>query len=284
MTIDRGDLPGGCRSNFCDPAENQTADHTHYEPVTPAQDSRSPIAKPARRCRSLLNDHLYRPRRAALKLVEGWREENQHTARGEIIHEHADLAGYETLRESEDSNFKSQIILWRALPVWSARLGLSGKCDIVEVQLRSPAPDRKFEISDFRPDHLAGLKPVEYKVGKRRQWDNDDAQVCAQALCLEVMFGLPIPGGANFHADSKRRREVVFTPELRVRTEAAIAELRSLLRESEIQDLKSEVPSLLPAVWRPACAECSCSTSACPGRSAAKFARRLAACCLKLAM
>lgn len=261
------------------PTEQTKSQTAHYEPVTPAQDSRSQIAE-AREALplSLLNDHLYCPRRAALKLVEGWREENQHTARGEIIHEHADLAGYETLRESEDSNFKSQIILWRALPVWSARLGLSGKCDIVEVQLRSPAPDRKFEISDFRPDHLAALKPVEYKVGKRRQWDNDDAQVCAQALCLEEMFGLPIPGGAIFHADSKRRREVVFTPELRVRTEAAIAELRSLLRESEIQNLKPEVPSLPPAVWRPACAECSLFDLCLPRAISSEIrARRLAA-------
>ncbi|HEY5893665.1 MAG TPA: hypothetical protein VIT91_10580, partial [Chthoniobacterales bacterium] len=44
---------------------------------------------------SLLNDYLYCPRRAALKLVEGWRSANQHTARGDIVHEHADLPGYE---------------------------------------------------------------------------------------------------------------------------------------------------------------------------------------------
>ena len=38
---------------------------------------------------SLLNDCLYCPRRAALKLVEGWREANQHTERGDIVHENA---------------------------------------------------------------------------------------------------------------------------------------------------------------------------------------------------
>lgn len=261
------------------PTEQTKSQTAHHEPVTPTQDSRSQIAEVREALPlSLLNDHLYCPRRAALKLVEGWREANAHTLRGEIIHEHADLAGYETLRESEVSNFKSQIILWRALPVWSARLGLSGKCDIVEVQLRSPAPNRKFEISNFRPDHLAALKPVEFKVGKRRQWDNDDAQVCAQALCLEEMFGRPIPGGAIFHADSKRRREVAFTPELRARTEAAITGLHSLLRESEILNLKSEIPSLPPAVWRPACAECSLFDICLPRAISSEIrARRLAA-------
>ena len=44
---------------------------------------------------SLLNDFLYCPRRAALKAVEGWREANEHTVRGDIAHEHADLPGYE---------------------------------------------------------------------------------------------------------------------------------------------------------------------------------------------
>ncbi len=43
---------------------------------------------------SLLNDYLYCPRRAALKVVEGWREANEHTERGDIVHEHSDLAGY----------------------------------------------------------------------------------------------------------------------------------------------------------------------------------------------
>ena len=42
---------------------------------------------------SLLNDYLYCHRRAALKVVEGWRSANQHTARGDIVHEHADLRG-----------------------------------------------------------------------------------------------------------------------------------------------------------------------------------------------
>ena len=33
---------------------------------------------------SLLNDFLYCPRRAALKAIEGHREENEHTIRGDI--------------------------------------------------------------------------------------------------------------------------------------------------------------------------------------------------------
>lgn len=169
---------------------------------------------------SLLNDFLYCPRRAALKMVEGWRGANEHTARGDIVHEHSDLAGYEVAKG---------VTLLRALPVWSERFRLLGKCDIVE-------------------RHLDGtLLPVEFKLGKRRQWENDDAQVCAQALCLEEMFGVSIPRAAIFHAASKRRREVELTPDLRRVTESAIGDLHRLLA-------RETVP---PAALKPACEHCS---------------------------
>lgn len=180
---------------------------------------------------SLLNDYLYCPRRAALKIVEGWRSANEHTNRGDIVHEHADLPGYEVAKG---------VTLLRALPVWSERLGLNGKCDIVEQ----------------RTD--GSLLPVEFKLGKRRQWENDDAQLCAQALCLEEMFGIPIPRGAIFHADSKRRREVEFTPELRGATERAIGDLHSLSASNVGRaGAKCRDPVIPPAVFKPACEECS---------------------------
>jgi CRISPR-associated exonuclease Cas4 len=196
---------------------------------------------------SAINQYLFCPRRAAFIHIEGVFEDNEHTLRGDIVHEHTDLAGYEVAKG---------VTLLRALPVWSERLGLSGKCDIVEVELAS-ASNLKSQISDLKSAGIGALKPVEFKLGKRRKWDNDDAQLCAQALCLEEMFGLPVPRGAIFHADSKRRREVEFTPELRALTERAIADLHALLRQFEISNLRFEIPRLPPAVWKPACEECS---------------------------
>jgi len=211
---------------------------------------------------SLLNDYLYCPRRAALKLVEGWRSANQHTERGDIVHEHSDLAGYEVVKG---------VTLLRALPVWSERLGLNGKCDIVEVRPLSRPADT-LSPSDGERDGgrgIGGLLPVEFKLGKRRQWENDDAQLCAQALCLEEMFHTSIPRGAVFHADSKRRREVEFTPELRARTETAITALHALLDSAlraplplsastgERDGVRCRDGSLPPAVFKPACEECS---------------------------
>lgn len=182
---------------------------------------------------SLLNDFVYCPRRAALKAIEGVRSGNVHTVRGDIVHEHTDLAGYEVVRGTK---------LLRALPVCSTRLGLNGKCDIVEQ----------------RPDGT--LYPVEFKIGKRRRWENDDAQLCAQALCLEEMFSGIVRGGAVFHADSKRRREVEFTPELRAATEAAIGALRRMIESGA-------VPA---AELKPQCDGCSLREICLPEMAGAK--------------
>jgi CRISPR-associated exonuclease Cas4 len=182
----------------------------------PSQISDAPEPLPL----SLLNDFLFCHRRAGLKIVEGLRRANVHTLIGDLAHEHADLPGYE---------FAKGVTLLRALPVWSERLGLNGKCDIVE-------------------QHPGGaLVPVEYKKSKRRHFDNDDVQLCAQALCLEEMFARPVERGAVFHAASKRRREVEFTAELRALTEQTAVEVHALLSSDSVP----------PAVLKPQCAECS---------------------------
>jgi CRISPR-associated exonuclease Cas4 len=184
---------------------------------------------------SLLNDFLFCDRRAGLKMIEGLRGENVHTLIGDLAHEHADLPGYEIAKG---------VKLLRALPVWSERLGLNGKCDIVEQH----------------PD--GALVPVEYKKSKRRHFENDDAQLCAQGLCLEEMFARPVERGAVFHAASKRRREVEFTVALRRFTEAALAGLHEMFDAGEVP----------PAVYKPACTECSLFELCLPRISAAPAA------------
>jgi CRISPR-associated exonuclease Cas4 len=115
-------------------------------------------------------------------------EDNIYTARGQAVHHLVDTPGYE---------IKAGVRVERALPVWSDRLSLIGKADLVE----------------FCPD--GSVYPVEFKHGPKRQKLHDDIQLAAQAMCLEDMLGRPVPKGAIFHASSHRRREVVFTPELK---------------------------------------------------------------------
>ncbi|QLH51854.1 MAG: CRISPR-associated protein Cas4 [Candidatus Accumulibacter cognatus] len=152
---------------------------------------------------SALNQYAYCPRRCALIYLENEFEENRHTASGNAEHARVDRVAHATSREGARVEY--------ALPIWSERLGLIGKGDVVE----------------FWPDRT--IYPVEYKHGVKKQHDNDDLQLAAQALCLEEMFGRPILQGAIFHAKSKRRREVKFTAELRAATEQTVASIRKML-------------------------------------------------------
>ena len=44
--------------------------------------------------------------------------------------------------------------------------------------------------------------PVEYKRGKPKAHRADEVQLCAQALCLEEMIGVPVPEGALFYGET----------------------------------------------------------------------------------
>jgi CRISPR-associated exonuclease Cas4 len=103
-----------------------------------------------------------------------------------------------------------------SLPVWSQRLGLSGRCDMVE----------------FHPD--GSVYPVEYKHGKRKRWMNDDLQLAAQALCLEETLSQPVAKGAIYHQQSRRRREVVIDAPLRQAVETAALEMHRLLTDKKL--------------------------------------------------
>lgn len=168
---------------------------------------------------SALNHYLYCERRCALIHVEGVFRENTFTVEGSLRHEAADTPGYET---------EPGVRVTRALPVFSTELGLSGTADIVEFRGGVPYP-------------------VEYKRGKRRAWDNDDVQLCAQALCLEEMFQSRVEEGAVFHAASRRRRKVLFGEPLRRLTRDTVEAVRRLLMERKLPR----------AVYKPQCEGCS---------------------------
>jgi CRISPR-associated exonuclease Cas4 len=172
---------------------------------------------------SALNQYAYCPRRCYLIHAEGEFRDNVHTVSGTLEHERVDQT---------ESRARGDIRVEYALPVWSDTLGLSGRCDVVE----------------FHPDGT--IYPVEYKHGKRKQWDNDDLQLAAQALCLEAMFGKQIIRGAIFHQRSKRRREVILTEALRQNVVSVVENIRVLLSGSVR-------PSPLKAPESVRCHECS---------------------------
>jgi CRISPR-associated exonuclease Cas4 len=169
---------------------------------------------------SALNDLLFCPRRCALHRIEQLWQENAYTVEGSHAHRLVHAALFE-----EDAEGALRTV--RGLWLRSHRLRLVGITDLVE----------------FRPEPY----PVEYKRGRKRRWDNDEVQLCAQALCLEEMLSCPVPAGAIFHVRSRRRREVVFDEALRHTTEQAVERLHALLASGQTP---------LP-VLHPKCKACS---------------------------
>lgn len=188
-----------------------------------------------------LQHMVFCPRQAALIHVERVWRENVATAQGRILHERADQPGQDR---------RGSILIKRAVPLRCDRLRIAGMADTVEYHDDPAAPQ--------------GLRPfpVEYKRGGRRRLA-DEVQLCAQALCLAEMHGCIVPCGALFYGAIRRRVDVVFTEQLRARTEQAVHELRALIDARK-------VPAPEPGAK---CRDCSlesiCLPDACakPGRA-----------------
>ena len=169
---------------------------------------------------SALQHWVYCPRQCGLIHLEQVFEDNIHTARGNAVHKLVDTPGYDV---------RSGVKVERSLPLWSDRLGLIGKADLVE----------------FHPDGT--VFPVEFKHGRKRQKTHDDIQLAGQAICLEDMLGRPVPRGAIYHASSHRRREVAITVALRELVVQTAGAIRAMLSAGT-----------LPApVFDARCRECS---------------------------
>jgi CRISPR-associated exonuclease Cas4 len=156
---------------------------------------------------SALQHWTYCPRQCALIHVEQVFADNVHTARGNAVHALVDEPGYE-LRKGVKAE--------RSLPLWSDRIGLIGKADLVE----------------FHPD--GNVFPVEFKHGPKRKHTHDDIQLAAQAICLEEMLGKPVLRGAIYHASSRRRREVDIDAGLRKLVEDTTAAVRACIQNGQL--------------------------------------------------
>lgn len=150
---------------------------------------------------SALQHYAFCPRQCALIFVDREWEDNLFTDRGARVHKAVDMP-FGALRDGARVEF--------ALPLYSDRLNLVGRADVVE-------------FCDGVP------YPVERKLGLRRSVRPDEVQLCAQAICLEEMFGVDVPRGALYCYRTRRRREVVFSEDLRREVENIAQKVRDLI-------------------------------------------------------
>lgn len=157
---------------------------------------------------------LFCRRQWALIHVEQQWADNVRTIEGNIAHKNAHDPTQKTKR--------ADVLTIRALRVRSEQLGLSGECDVVEFVRDPNGVPLSGEEGLWRP------YPVEYKRGAPKHNICDEAQLCAQAMCLEEMLCCEITEAALYYGETRRRMAVSLTQELRCAVEKAAEEMHRL--------------------------------------------------------
>jgi CRISPR-associated exonuclease Cas4 len=152
---------------------------------------------------SALEHYSYCPRQCALIHLEHVWDENVYTMRGRDVHERVDEAS---------SHAEAGVRVERALPIWSKRLNLTGRADVVEFHGSIPYP-------------------VEYKSGRHRRGHSESLQLCAQAVCLEEMLNVKIDKGALYWHGSRERKELALTDALKAQVQEISEAVHKMIAE-----------------------------------------------------
>ena len=166
-----------------------------------------------------LNQYAYCPHRCWRMFCLGGFVDNQYTIEGTSLHDRV-----HSLSEGHREN------TWQFRAVWlkSERYRLIGKSDLIE-------------------ENDGRWYPVEYKRGHRGKFDNDELQVCAQALCLEDMTGQPVNLGYLYYAHSHQRQPVEISAELRQAALVTITAIANMFHSG----------AMPPAIYSQRCKGCS---------------------------
>jgi CRISPR-associated exonuclease Cas4 len=152
-------------------------------------------------------------RQWALIHVEDQWKENVLTVEGKQVHERADDPYFSEVRDG--------VIITRSMPIASYKLGLIGRCDVVEFIPSTEGVQLPHRKGMYLP------VPVEYKHGKPK-WDEcDEAQLCAQVICLEEMLAVSIPSAFLYYWEIRRREEIPMSEELRALVKKYALEMHS---------------------------------------------------------
>ena len=160
---------------------------------------------------------------ALIHIEQQWAE-NFRTVDGELMHRNAHDAGFQESR--------GDLYITRSVSVFSPTLGVSGQCDVLEYHRGDAGIPLRGKDGLWQP------YPVEYKRGSPRQDTGDALQLCGQAMCLEEMLCCPIPEGALYYGEIRRRMVVPFTDELRGEVRRMLEEMHELFKRGYTPKVK----------------------------------------------
>lgn len=155
---------------------------------------------------SALQHLIFCERQCALIHIERLWAENRLTIEGRHLHRKA--------HDGPDAT-RHGVKISRGMELVCHRLGMFGVADVVEFHPNDGGDEVPF--------------PIEYKRGKPKSNDCDRVQLGVQALCLEEMMQVDVPGGAIFYGKTRRRVDVKIDASLRRRVEVAAERLHELI-------------------------------------------------------
>lgn len=177
-------------------------------------------------------------RQWALVHIEQQWHDNHLTIEGEWLHRHVDNP-FEMGRHGD-------IVHLNAVSVVSYRLGLYGVADLLELH-QADGASNTIRVLKYPGDWL--VCPIEYKHGRPKENDCDEVQLCAQAMCLEEMYGIRIDQGALYYLQTRRRTTVPFSDNLRQAVMAYADAMHEVFEQGKVPEGK----------YLPRCKSCSMS-------------------------
>ena len=181
---------------------------------------------------SWISQYGFCPRRCGLLALDRVWSDSEDTVKGSLEHARVHTARIEKRGE------RIALYEWS---VFSRSLGVSGKCDCVELHASPEGVPVPFAGGTY------SFHPVEYKHGIVRCEEEYNLQLCAQAMCLEEQFHCAIAQGALFYIDDHRRVEIDLTAELRNLTVETAGNIVKLMKSEKLP----------PAVYQAKCRKCS---------------------------
>ncbi len=176
------------------------------------------------------------PRQWALIHIEQRWAENRLTVEGHHLHEKVD--------DPFVTDSRKNVVTCRSLAIVSFELGLYGKADVVEFYANDSSVNA---IEIYGKQGYWRPIPVEYKRGKPKSDPIDEAQLCAQAMCLEEMYNVNISEGFLYYGETRHRHRVVFSHDLRTIVKGLSSEMHAFF-DKRLTPLPD---------FRPRCKSCS---------------------------
>lgn len=165
-------------------------------------------------------------RQWALIHIENQWAENFRTVDGSLMHENAHDKDF---RESRGDR-----LITRGMKIFSRTMGVSGECDVLEFRRSEEGVPLSGREGLWQP------YPVEYKRSGASGQGGDELQLCGQAMCLEEMLCCSIPEGALYSGETRQRKAVPFTDQLRQTVRDSLAEMHALYQRSHTPKVKAK--------------------------------------------